>query len=197
MTTVRALLLALALITFTSAAGFEAGLFSPIQVAGPSESVDGARIGFVYTKNASVTGVDFNIFVGHTTGNFDGVRIWGLVNYTEGGANGASIFNGVNFTKGASNAITAFSFADINTSSVKGARINIAFNYAESLDGVDFAFINAAKKVKGVQIGVFNYAESIDGFQIGLVNVAMNSDIFPVLPLVNSVTSAYACDTER
>ncbi|ERP31066.1 hypothetical protein [Chitinivibrio alkaliphilus] len=163
----------------------ELGLVSPIQIGGPTENVDGLRLGLLYTKNNRVNGVDINLFVGHTTSDFDGFRFWGLANINEGSTSGFSLFTGVNLTGGNSDMISLGSWANITQGSAQGARIFSVVNYADSFEGFDWGFVNIGQRVTGIQFGVINYATQLDGIQIGLGNIARNSAVFPVLPLVN------------
>lgn len=157
------------------------GLFNPVQLVPEGASVEGVRLGLIYTKNASVKGADFNWLVSHTTGAQEGVQIWGLLNMVEGGGNGIQIFNGINYTKGAKQGVQ---FATININeNMKGIVIGTV-NAGQKIEGLEWGFVNVAKEAKGLQIGAVNFAESLDGFQIGFINIYTQGAI-PVLPIVN------------
>lgn len=167
-------------------AGFEAGLLSPAQLQTPSTSIEGIRVGLIYTENTRVEGVDLHLianskssFTGlsigsiydETRGDFTGVRIpwFGFLAYNRVDGNFTGIqLGGVNHVKG-------------NTTGVQLGVINLT----ESAKGLQVGGFNKSDYYKGLQLGLVNYADKLDGLQIGFVNIAGNSQVFEVLPLVN------------
>ena len=157
------------------------GLINPVQLVPEGSSVDGLRLGLIYTKNSSVKGLDMNWLISETTGRMEGVQVFGVFNKV-GGGKGGQIFNFINYSTGDFEGVE---LATINvTKGFKGGRL-AAINYSEKLDGAEVAWVNISKNVKGFQIGLVNYTENMEsGLQIGFVNVFTNGKL-PVLPIIN------------
>lgn len=140
----------------------------------PAGNVEGVRFSLLYGKTHSVKGVDVNIFglseINTFTGlGFDilgGQRVTNqfvgaslsMVNWHDNTSKGA-VFGSFNYTK----------------NNFTGLQMGV-FNFAGTLNGVQFGFVNATNRInKGVQIGLINYDAS--GTFVG-------KDV-PVFPIIN------------
>lgn len=168
-------------VSFANAETLQLGLFNPIQLIPEGSSVDGCRLGLIYTKNASVKGVDVNWLVSQTTGTHEGIQLGGVLNIVQGGGKGIQVFNGINYTQGSREGIQ-FAAVNINQS-MKGIVLGTA-NISQKMEGFEMGFANISTDTKGIQIGMVNYTQSLQGLQIGLINVYMQGAL-PVLPIVN------------
>lgn len=182
---------------------FEFGVISPAQLNGPETSVEGVRLGLIYTENVNVTGVDVNLVAERTKGNFKGVSLLSFYDRTDGDFTGVRIpwslpiplsfnsvgrdflgaqFGGLNIVDGSG---LGFQMGLVNLdNSFTGVRVG-GVNYAKNFYGGELAWVNISENAKGVQIGLFNYSENLQGIQLGLLNIAKNSELFPALPLIN------------
>ncbi len=165
---------------------FQFGFFAPnLQLVDATEDVRGLRINFVYGENADVSGADLGI-VNRTTGDFAGFGWAPGANLVEGSAAGVQwswLYSHTEgeFTGWQSGLVSRIGGAD--SSGLQSGWVNL-----NEIDftGVQIGLFNKADTLKGLQLGFINWAERLDGgLQIGLVNYAANSDLYPVLPLVN------------
>jgi len=178
------LLILISSVAFAETKKFELGLFSPVQIGAPTDSVDGARISLIYTENKDVSGFDWTWIASKTTGKFDGFKLGGWYNSVEKGGTVYQLGGIVTDIKGSSKVgqvLVGFSLVD----KAEGFRAFNFVNYADSMKGTDIGTINYANKMEGLQIGIFNYANQLKGYQVGLINYAKNSSIFKVLPIFN------------
>ncbi|MGX6590900.1 LA_2272 family surface repeat-containing protein [Cetobacterium ceti] len=168
------------------AESFEAGLLSPTQLKGPQTSVDGVRIGLIYTVNKNVEGLDLNL-IANKKQNFKGLSLGSFYDRTEGDFTGARLgwFVPITFNSVGGN-MTGVQFGAVNIveKNMKGAQFG-AVNFTKTGTGLQFGLFNKADSFKGLQLGFINYTEHLEGLQIGLVNMAQNSQVFEVLPLLN------------
>lgn len=157
------------------------GLVNPVQLVPEGSSVDGLRLGLIYTKNSSVKGFDMNWLISDTTGKMEGVQVFGLFNKV-GSGKGGQVFNFINYSTGEFEGVELAAFNI--TKGFKGGRL-ATINYSDKMEGFEVAWVNISKNVKGFQIGFINYTENMEsGLQIGLANIYMNGKI-PVLPIIN------------
>jgi hypothetical protein len=175
-----------AAVTAKADAVFQFGFFAPdLQLVDASEDVRGLRINFVYGENVNVSGVDLGI-VNSTTGDFAGFGWAPGANLVDGNAVGVQwtwiyAHTAGEFTGWQSGVIARIGGS--GSSGLQSGWINLA---EADLTGVQFGLFNRAESLKGVQLGFVNWAERLDGgIQIGFVNYAKNSDLFPILPIVN------------
>jgi hypothetical protein len=164
--------------------GFELGLFTPVQIGGRDESVDGFRLSTIWTVNQDVKGFDLVLFGSKTEGEFNGFQLGGFYNQIDNGGKVYQLVTGVNNFKGETKVGQIISFVNI-AEKAEGFRVLSFVNYAKEMDGVDVGAINFAGDMKGFQFGLFNYAKTLNGYQVGLINYAGNSSLFPVLPIFN------------
>lgn len=168
-------------VSFAQAETLQLGLFNPIQLVPEGSSVEACRLGLIYTKNASVNGIDANWLVSQTTGTQEGVQLFGVLNIVQGGGKGIQLFNGINYTKGSREGVQ---FAVVNfNENMKGVVLGTV-NISQNMDGFEWGFVNASKQTKGIQLGMFNFTQQLQGFQIGFINVYTQGTL-PVLPLIN------------
>lgn len=163
---------------------FEAGLYSPVQVASPEANVDGFRLSTIYTVNQDVKGFDWTWIASKTEGSFDGFKLGGWYNEVDKGGKIYQLGGLVNNYKGeikVGQVFTTFNIAE----KAEGWRVFSFVNYAQEMKGTDIGTVNFDRKMEGLQIGLFNYAEELKGYQVGFINYAKNSSIFPVLPFFN------------
>ncbi len=136
----RILIIALVLTAFSSASfatsPIQIALFNPIQLQSEGESIVGARLNFIYGKNASLTGIDLGL-VNHLTGPSTGIQ-WGLIGITEGSFTGLQD-NTINIAKS--------SFTGIQSG---------FYSSAENMTGIQFSVINYAGSISGLQLGLLN-----------------------------------------
>ncbi len=112
-------------------------IFTPIQLFPAKDHISGVRLNLIYSKNASVTGLDWG-FINHTTtGKSKGAQ-FGFVGLADGGFVGFQN-NWVNVTK-----------ADF-----EGFQWGVV-NYANYCNGFQLGLVNYARKMKGLQIGLVN-----------------------------------------
>ncbi len=141
----------------------------------PAGNVEGVRLSLLYGRTSTVKGIDWNLFglsdINNFTGlgldifgaqrvrnEFTGVSI-GLANWHDNTSKGG-VLGAVNFTK----------------NNFSGVQIG-GFNYAGTLDGLQFGFVNATGRInRGVQIGLINYDAS----------GTMAGSNFPVMPIINA-----------
>lgn len=168
------------------AESFEAGFLSPTQLKGPQTSVDGIRVGLIYTVNQNVEGLDLNL-IANKKQNFKGLSLGSFYDRTEGDFTGARLgwFVPLTFNSVGGN-MTGLQLGAVNIveKNVLGAQIG-AVNFTKGGKGLQFGLFNKADSFRGLQLGFINYAEHLEGLQIGFVNMAQNSEIFEVLPLIN------------
>ncbi len=188
--TLPTLISSLALLAATASlkaqAAFQFGFFAPdLQLVDANEDVRGLRINFVYGENANMSGVDLGI-VNSTTENFVGFGWAPGANLVGGDAVGIQwtwiyAHTAGEFTGWQSGVVARISGA--GSSGLQSGWINLV---EADLTGVQIGLFNRAESIRGVQLGFVNWAERLDGgIQIGFVNYARNSDIFPILPIVN------------
>jgi hypothetical protein len=166
-------------------APFQFALFAPsLQVVPENESVSGLRLSVLYGRNADVAGLDLGV-VNTTNGDFRGVG-FGPVQLVVGDA---SAWQAAWFYARTSGRFTGWQggvLAHVQGGSAAGLQTGFISLADEDFEGVQVGFFNRADTVRGVQLGFINWAERLDGgLQIGLVNRALNSDLYPVLPVVN------------
>lgn len=164
--------------------GFELGLYSPIQLGAPEDSVDGFRLSTIWTVNQDVKGFDWTWIASKTEGEFDGFKLGGWYNQIDNGGQVYQLGGFVNNYKGEIKVGQVFSAVNI-AEKAEGFRAFSMINYAEEMKGIDIGWVNYAGTMEGFQFGLFNYAEELNGYQIGLINYAKNSSIFPILPVFN------------
>ena len=112
-------------------------LFTPIQIVPEDQHIGGIRLNLIYSRNASVTGLDVG-FINHTTkGLSQGVQ-FGFVSLVDSDFTGLQD-NAVSITKG----------------NFEGLQLGIV-NYANQMNGVQFGLVNYAVNMKGLQIGLVN-----------------------------------------
>jgi len=112
-------------------------LFTPIQIVPENQHIGGIRLNLIYSRNASVTGLDIG-FINHTTkGLSQGVQ-YGFIGLVDSDFTGWQA-NSVNITKG----------------NFEGLQLGIV-NYAKQMNGVQFGLVNYAVNMKGLQIGLVN-----------------------------------------
>lgn len=188
--TLPTLISSLALLAATTSlkaqAAFQFGFFAPdLQLVDASEDVRGLRINIVYGENANMSGVDLGI-VNSTTGDFAGFGWAPGANLVEGSAVGVQwswlySHTAGEFTGWQSGLVSRVGGA--GSAGLQSGWINLV---ESDFTGVQLGLFNRAESVKGLQLGFVNWAERLDGgLQIGLVNYAKNSDLFPILPIVN------------
>ena len=194
------LLFALLLFNVAFAEPVEIGVLSPTQLNGPNTSVEGVRLGLIYTENVNVTGVDVNLIAERTKGDFKGVSVFSLYDKTDGNFTGVRMHpwfvsynsvggefvgaqvGGLNILEGSG---LGLQVGIVNLDNdFTGVRI-AGVNYAKNLYGGELAFVNISEVARGLQVGVFNYSEQLQGLQIGILNIAKNSEVFPALPFIN------------
>ncbi|WP_371378114.1 hypothetical protein [Thalassotalea aquiviva] len=140
----------------------------------PDGNVQGVRFNLLYGHTDTVKGLDFNLIGLSDLNNFTGLGLdvfgvqrvrnqfsgvsLGIANWHDNSGKGG-VLGLINYTKG------NFTGAQIGT-----------FNYAGTLNGLQFGFINATGRInRGVQIGLINYDAS--GTWV--------SDSLPVFPIIN------------
>lgn len=163
--------------------GFQFSFWAPdLQLVDASEDINGLRINLVYGENNNVTGLDLGI-IGVTHGDFKGFA-WNLGNSVNGNATGI-LWQG--FYGNIDGRFAGWQDAWIARLKGESAGLQTALvGLVEgSLRGVQVGLFNKANEVRGLQLGFVNWAENLHGVQIGLINYAKNSDLFPVLPIVN------------
>ena len=194
------LLFAFLLFNVAFAEPVEIGVLSPTQLNGPNTSVEGVRLGLIYTENVNVTGVDVNLIAERTKGDFKGVSLFSLYDKTDGNFTGVRMHpwfvsynsvggefvgaqvGGLNIIEGSG---LGLQVGIVNLDNdFTGVRI-AGVNYAKNLYGGELAFVNISEVARGLQVGVFNYSEQLQGLQIGILNIAKNSEVFPALPFIN------------
>ena len=112
-------------------------LFTPVQIVPETESINGLRLNLIYSRNASVTGVDFGLVNHTTTGLSKGVQ-FNLVGYNEADWLGFH-WGGLNYTAGN---FEGFQWGFVN--------------YANAANGFQLGFVNYARTMHGLQIGLIN-----------------------------------------
>jgi len=112
-------------------------LFTPIQIVPEDQHISGLRLTLIYSRNASVTGLDVG-FINHTTeGMSKGVQ-YGFIGIVDSDFTGWQD-NTVNITKG----------------SFEGLQLGVV-NYAKQMNGIQIGLVNYAVNMKGIQIGLIN-----------------------------------------
>ncbi len=122
-------------------------LFAPIQLFPESYAIEGVRLGLLYGRNTSVSGLDIGLVTHTTSGNSMGLQ-WGFVGLAEGNFTGWQD-NFVNYTKG----------------DFKGLQWGFV-NYANYSNGLQLGFVNYAMRVKGLQIGLVNVIRQGGAFPV-------------------------------
>lgn len=167
-------------------ANFEAGLISPMQLNTPETSVTGVRVGLIHTENADVRGLDLNL-ISNTKNNFTGLSLGSIYDETRGDFTGVRIplFGIFSYNRVDGN-FTGLQLGGVNTvgKEMKGAQFGVV-NLINTGVGFQAAAYNGAESFRGLQLGFVNYTKRLEGVQIGFVNIADNSQIYPVLPIVN------------
>ncbi|MBC2856379.1 MAG: hypothetical protein RR191_05110 [Cetobacterium sp.] len=173
-------------LTLLGAESFEAGFLSPMQLNGPNTSVNGIRIGAIYTENQNVEGLDLNI-IANRKRNFNGLSLGSFYDRTDADFTGVRLgwFIPLSFNSVGGN-MKGIQIGSVNMveKSMMGAQLGLV-NFTGTGKGLQFGAFNKADRFRGVQIGFVNYADRLEGLQIGFVNIAANSELFEVLPIVN------------
>ena len=169
---------------FSNMEKFELGFASPLQLHSPKDDINGLRISFVFTVNKNLEGIDLVLLGSGTNGEFNGVRIGGLLNHVEKGGEFYSIFSFLNNSKGFTKYYGIMNGININEET-EGLRI-AGVNYAKKSSGLDIAILNFSWEHRGNQVGLINISNILDGKQYGLLNYARNSEFLPLLPFYNS-----------
>ncbi len=87
-------------------------------------------------------------------GKFKGIQISGFSNIAKGGADGIQISGFSNIAAGNSKAVQVASFANLATDTLEGVQISGFVNVAQSVKGMQMAFLNLADTFElGVPIG--------------------------------------------
>ena len=112
-------------------------LFAPIQLVPEDNAISGLRLGLLYSRNTSVSGLDLGLVTHNTAGNSLGVQ-FGLVGLVDANYTGwQDCF--VNVTRG--------DFEGLQWGFV---------NHARHANGLQLGFVNYAGTLKGLQIGLVN-----------------------------------------
>ena len=112
-------------------------LFTPIQLIPANQHIGGIRLNLIYSRNASVTGLDVGLVNHATRGLSQGVQ-FGFIGLVDSDFTGWQD-NSINVTKGR----------------FEGLQLGI-FNYARRMNGIQFGLLNYAENMKGLQIGLIN-----------------------------------------
>jgi hypothetical protein len=110
----------------TASQPIQLALFTPIQIVPANESVGVVRLNLIYSKNQSVTGLD-----------------WGLVNHSGSGAGVGLALGFVNYNEGS---YQGLQWGAVNyTDSMQGLQLGFV-NYSKRLNGVQVGFLNFIEK---------------------------------------------------
>lgn len=169
----------------TFSANFELGLLSPTQLNTPKTSIEGVRLGLIYTENANVEGVDINL-IANSKNNFTGLSLGSFYDETRGNFTGVRVpwfFLAYNKVNGNMSGVQFGAFNEVK-GEMLGAQFGVV-NINNRSTGLQVGGFNKSNSHKGLQLGLVNYTERLQGLQIGFVNIAKNSQVFEVLPLIN------------
>jgi len=111
-------------------------IFTPIQLFPAQDNISGLRLSLLYTKNASVSGLDWG-FVTRTTNMSKGVQT-GFVSIAD------ARFVGFQY-----------SWVNVCKTDFEGFQWGIV-NYAHYCNGFQLGLVNYAGKMKGLQVGLVN-----------------------------------------
>jgi len=112
-------------------------LFTPVQIVPEAQAISGVRLNLIYSRNASVTGVDIGLVNHSTTGLSKGFQ-WGIVGWVDADFTGWQA-SAVNYTAG----------------NFEGFQWGLV-NYADAGNGFQLGFVNYARTMHGLQIGLIN-----------------------------------------
>jgi len=143
---------------------FQLSLWAPLQTFPVASRVVGLRLGFGYSHNVEVTGIDAGI-VNVVTGTMSGFEV--------------GIFNRVGKVFGVQTGIVGIA------ERVDIAQANIVYNRTGVLVGTQIGIVNLADKCVGTQIGIVNVAGLLKGVQIGIVNIVRYGDWAGFMPFLN------------
>ncbi len=111
-------------------------IFTPIQLFPAQDNISGVRLSLLYTKNASVSGLDWG-FVTRTTNISKGLQT-GFVSIAD------ARFVGFQY-----------SWVNVCKTDFEGFQWGIV-NYARECNGFQLGLVNYAGKMKGLQVGLVN-----------------------------------------
>jgi hypothetical protein len=159
---------------------FQASLYPPIQLRGPTKSVTGFRFNLGKSENWEVKGLDVGI-VNCTDERFVGYG-FGLANFVGGDVNGTSVgmCNWAGFNVRGSQC----GLINMVEEDVMGNQIGI-WNQTKSLNGCQLGLINKAWSVSGMQLGLINYSGYLEGVQFGLFNIVTERESWSYMPFLN------------
>ncbi|MBU1221479.1 hypothetical protein KKF34_17240 [Myxococcota bacterium] len=156
------------------------GDFTGVQLNTLVGLVDGNANGLQLSVFISYAGGNFDGFqiagfMSHTMGNFDGIQA-AIVNITEGSFSGLQLSPVFNIV-GKNSSGVQFSFG-VNGAEGKftGLQFSFIVNFADSIKGVQFGYVNKAGEVTGVQAGSYNYVSKLNGLQVGFGNLARSGN---------------------
>ena len=169
--------------------GFQLGLLTA-STRGETRGVNIGGLGAL--TGGSVKGLQLSPLLNSVGGTMRGVQIAGVSsiarelkgwqmspfsNVSTRQMRGLQLAAVTNIAMGVESGMQFSALANVSSARMKGVQLG-AYNYADTLTGVQLGLLNAAVgHPKGVQIGLINYTRDTTGRKIGLVNVNPSTQI--------------------